>query len=162
MLPPPATDTFSCQCIFGAVSLHNCVNKMSPLSLMHGFSFPTPEDRANHFMAWTNSARQSLAVPVLSPVVRVSAVIHFSSMDLQVRKLGWGNVNRAVSGKIQPARRASYDSGQLSQVPARSWVSQSSQCHMEWSWSNPSEPCPDSWSTDLQLIVTILCYYIVG
>lgn len=86
MLPPPAKDTVSC--IFGAVSLHNCVNKMSPLSLMHGFSFPTPEDRANHFMAWTNSTRQSLAVPVLSPVVRVSAVIHFSSMDLQVRKLG--------------------------------------------------------------------------
>lgn len=109
-----------------------------------------------------------------SRVVRFSAVIHFSSVDLQVRKLrlplwkerpprrrgpgGWGNVNSAVPGKIQPAWRASYDSGQLSQTPACSWVSQSSQCHMRWRWSNPSEPCPDSWSTDLQLIVITLCY----
>ena len=45
-------------------------NKMSLLSLMHGFSFPTPEDGANHFIVWTNSMCQSLAVPVLSPVLK--------------------------------------------------------------------------------------------
>lgn len=115
---------------------------MSLPSLMHGFSFPTPEDRAQIILLFGPivCARVLLCQfwAQFSRVVGVCAVIHFSSMDLQVRKLRlflwkerrprrrgpgcWGNVGRAVSGKIQPAWRASYDSDQLSQTPACSWV----------------------------------------
>lgn len=45
------------------------LTKMSLPSLMHGFSFPTPEDRSQIILLFGPIVCQSFAVPILSPVL---------------------------------------------------------------------------------------------